>query len=207
MLQIFKLLMLFITPFSLINRIDILNSNQYQPFPQTLYLEGKPATFFKGSVPFIYIEIISKKDVYGYMGYYAIKSKGFDGLWKFKLYETKNGYYSDLMPQTSFDTTKLSRIYIENKFNVWKIKTPETGKVYNLNLLPKNYDNKIRKYIYALATFEVYIKSKWPNENFAWYFYSSYKDESIFDLNFFEMSKKIDEMSFEELKSVLHIRK
>jgi hypothetical protein len=180
-------------------------------YPFIIFLEGKPINWFEDPVPYIFIEFISRENIYGYIAHYR-KTKGFDCFWKFKLTKYGDKYLSDSIPNCYEPNLKTSPISIVNNGENWSIYLPEDKRKFQLNVLPKDYSNKNRNYIYALSVFQV-LYSKSQNKK-GWHYelsndkstYFKYEQEPILNSDFNVMKQHIDSLDLNELANLLHIK-
>ncbi len=172
-------------------------------FPKTLYVEGKRPGFFKDGTYFIYIEFNGPDDVYGYKGCYPFSGKYFGDCWGFKMNRSGNKYISDRVPETQYDTVRTERIYLENISGTWYATYKDKKQV--ISPLPNNYNNKLRNFIYACAVFEFKNFGNRGKPKAVWGVDpSTYREDPVFNLSFYEFSELIDKMGLEELGKFVH---
>jgi len=200
-----------LTQFNVIINKSRKQNVEIMDYPFTIFLEGKPIHWIKGSIPYVFIEFNSNEEIYGYIAYYR-KTRGFDCYWKFKLIKHGDRYLSDSIPSCYEQTLKNTPISIVNYGKIWSVSFPEDKTQYHLSYLPKDYSNKDRNYIYALSSFQVLYSQRQFKKG--WHYeltnnkdtYFKYEEEPILNGNFNIMKKHVDSLDLDELANLLHIK-
>ena len=179
-------------------------------YPFTLFLKGQPITRSGASIPYVFMEFNSNDDIKGYYAYFG-KTRGFNCFWKFKLTKYGESYISDSIP-SCYEKLLTSPISLKNMKGKWILFFPDDKSKYELSVLPKNYKDVNRNYIYSLATFNELYNIQINRKNWNYELsakknnYFKFEEEPILNGNFNDLKKHVDSLDVHELANLLHIK-